>query len=412
MVSDVSFANLHFFFHIMSLVSKKYCIFATGMRNRFLLCFFFMLLFPLALSSKGRKLVWVIDPGHGGRDVGCEGSKAKEKDINLKVARRVAELVRANLNDVRVVMTRDTDRFLTLDQRCSLANQSGGDLFLSIHVNSAPEAGSVCGTETYYGPVGVTSMPTVEAARRRYQSKSELLAWELQKHYGLVGRPISRGVKRERYYVVLHTLMPSVLTEIGFISTPSEQEYMTSKAGQEEIAQCIFRGLKDYKQTVEVGRERRVLAQMRSTGGRVPGAKSGKVDTVVDVVQNMATLSDVNKAVQGSVEASSDTVSDSTPEPSPEPEFVLEELTFAIQIFSLKTKIPVNDRAFRGLKNVKIREKEGVYKYQCGICTDYETARCTLVEVRKLFPDAFMVAFLGDRQISTSDAQELYIRKK
>ena len=375
------------------------------MKNKFLFFFFFMLLLPVALTAAGRRQVWVIDAGHGGRDVGTEGSRVNEKDITLKVARRVAELVRANLRDVKVVMTRESDCFLTLDQRCAIANNAGGDLFLSIHVNAAPEAPLAKGTETYYGPVGATSVRGVESARRRFQQKSELLAWELQKHYGLVGRPISRGVKRERYYVLLYTMMPSVLTEIGFISNPGELAYMTSKEGQEEIAQCIFRGLKDYQETLAAGREKRVLAQMRRTGGHVPGAKPSKTLAHTEVAPPVAQQPDT--ALKP--ETPADTIAENTPDPSLEPEFVPEELTFSIQVFSLRKKVPVTDRAFKGLKDVKVREKEGVFKYQCGTYKDYEMARKSLAEVRKLFPDAFMVAFLGDRQISTSDAQELYV---
>ena len=405
MIFVVSFANIAIFFYIVRFISKNILIFATRMKNKFLFFFFFMLLLPVALLAAGRRQVWVIDAGHGGRDVGTEGSRVNEKDITLKVARRVAELVRANLRDVKVVMTRESDRFLTLEQRCAIANNAGGDLFLSIHVNAAPEAPRVKGTETYFGPVGATSVRGVESARRRFQQKSELLAWELQKHYGLAGRPISRGVKRERYYVVLYTMMPSVLTEIGFISNPGEQAYMTSKEGQEEIAQCIFRGLKDYRETLAAGRERRVLAQMRSTGGYVAGAKPSQAVTHSEMAQHVALLPDTAQKLESSV----DTVADHTPDPSLEPEFVPEELTFSIQVFSLRKKVSVTDRAFKGLKDVRVREKDGVFKYQCGAYKDYETARQSLVEVRKLFPDAFMVAFLGDRQISTSDAQELYV---
>ena len=407
MIFVVSFANIAIFFYIVRFISKKYSIFATRMKNKFLFFFFFVLLLPVALGAAARRQVWVIDAGHGGRDVGTEGSKVNEKDITLKVALRVAALVRANLKDVRVVMTRETDRFLTLAQRCAVANQAGGDLFLSIHVNAAPEAPGVSGTETYYGPVGATSLRHVESARRRYQQKSELLAWELQKHYGLVGRSIRRGVKRERYYVVLHTLMPSVLTEIGFITTPAEQAYMTSKQGQEEIAQCIFQGLKDYKETVAAGREKKVLAQMRLTGGCVKGTKPA----ASTLLAQHAAPSDVTDSVRPQGDTTSDTLPEATPDPALEPEFVPEELTFAIQIFSLRRKVSTQGREFKGLKDVRVREKDGVFKYQCGTCGDYDTARRTLEEVRKTFPDAFIVAFLGDRQISTADAKELYVNK-
>lgn len=405
------------------------------MKNKYYIIFFFLLLAPLAVMAKSKKTIWVIDAGHGGRDVGCEGTKAKEKDINLKIALRVAELVRANISGVKVVMTRDTDKYLTLDERCTVANNAGADLFLSIHVNAAPDASSVRGTETYYGPMGATANANVEAARKRYLQKSELLAWEMQKNYGLAGRPISRGVKRERYYVILHTLMPSVLTEIGFISTASEQEYMTSKSGQEEIAQCIYKGLRDYKKTVDNGQEKKVLAEMRNTGGRVSGTRNAKDDAAVDLAMNdedTSNTDDTNgqrgknaknsngKNLASSAKASVSSKKNSAsgkdnaaePDPSLEPELDSGELTFAVQIMWGTNKLPANDRSFKGLKNVTMKGNDGKYKYFYGTTSDYSAVRKTLAEVRKIFPDAFLVAFLGQRQISTSDALELYVKKK
>lgn len=434
------------------------------MENRIRILFIVLLLCPLFLFAKSKKQVWVIDAGHGGRDVGCEGTKAKEKDINLKIALRVAELVRANLSDVKVVMTRETDKYLTLDQRCVVANNAGADLFLSVHVNSAPEVSNVRGTETYYGPLGGTSSKELETARKRNIQKSELLAWEMQKYYGLAGRPISRGVKRERYYVVLHTKMPSILTEIGFISTPSEQEYMTSKAGQEEIAQCIYRGLRDYKETIEGGREKRVLAEMRRTGGRAAGSVPvGDAQELVNEVllaQNDSSVADsangdlaltdnknkskisktstqsktTGKTNTGKPSGKNNNVTASNKmsaadsialaeanakaeaavvlDPNLEPELDSAELSFSIQIFALKTKLKDNDTRLKGLKNIHVMEKDGKYKYLYGSTSDYPAARKMLLDVRKVFPDAFLVAFLGQRQISTADAQELYIKKQ
>lgn len=396
----------------------KMCIFAVEMKKIVSVVLMFMLLLPVVAVAKVRTRTWVIDAGHGGRDVGCEGSKTKEKYITLSVAKRVAELVRANISGVKVKMTRETDTFLTLEQRAHIANNAGADLFLSIHVNAAPEVNNIRGTETYYGPVGATNNSDVEYARRTNIRKSELLAWELQKNYGMVGRPISRGVKRERYYVLLYTRMPSVLTEIGFISTPSEQDYMMSPAGQEEIAQCIYRGLRDYKKAVDAGREKRELAEMRRTGGKVKKKEEPKVETPADVNTTAATT-DLAQAdpkqeekqpviTAEDIKAEASVVLDS----SLEPEFESGDLHFYIQIFALKSKIKMPDPRFKGLKDIEILQKDEKYKYLYGKTSDYQQARKTLLDVRKLFPDAFLVAFLGNRQISTSDAQELYIKSK
>ncbi len=387
------------------------CIFVSEMKNFLRISFLIVFLFPLLLQAKVKNQLWVIDAGHGGRDVGCEGTLAKEKDINLAVAKRVAELVRANIKGVSVRMTRNNDRFLTLDQRTTIANEAGASLFLSIHVNAAPEAPGVRGTETYYGPIGATSSSDVESARRKHIQKSELLAWEMQRQYGVVGRPISRGVKRERYYVILYTKMPSILTEIGFISNAADQAYMTSKAGQEEIAQCIFKGLKEYQQVVESGREKSVIADMRRTGGKPKEYSLVEESTLLarneaPSQEKQEAPSKKNSAKASIAKAVENVVLDS----SLEPELEDGALNFYVQIFALKSKIAVGDKRLKGLKDIKIMEKDGKYKYLAGNTPDYQQARKNLDEIRQKFPDAFLVAFLGQRQISTADAMEMVVK--
>lgn len=408
---------------------------------------FVCMFFPTLLMGKNNDQLWVIDAGHGGYDVGCEGTKANEKVITLAIAQRVAELVRKNVSGVKVRLTRSGDSYLTLAKRVEIANNNGADLFVSIHVNAAPEASSVRGTETFYGPVGITNIPEVEKARKRHIQRSELLAWCMQKQYGLVGRPISRGVKRERYYVVLYTQMPSILTEVGFISNSSDQAYMTSSAGQEEIAQCIYRGLVDYKEIVDKGKEKRTLALMRQTKGRPSSdemiayvekqnpekpteAVSTKVEKITATVptkvekpaEKLSAKDDkptqnggnpTQKETASVVKKESDVKQEEAVvlDSSLEPEYEGGELRFNVQIFALKNKISVTDPRLKGLKDVLIMEKEGHYKYLCGTTSDYIEARKILEDVRKLFPDAFLVAFLGDRQISTADAQEMYVGK-
>lgn len=404
-----------------------------------------LLLVPMLVFAKGKREVWVIDAGHGGRDVGCEGSKAKEKDITLKVALRVVELVRANIGGVKVMMTRDRDKFVSLEERANFANRNKADLFVSIHVNSAPEAPYVRGTETYYGPLGGTSNVILEADRKRNIRKSELMAWQMQKYYGLAGRPISRGVKRERYYVILYTRMPSILTEVGFISTASEQAYMMSKAGQEEMAQCIYKGLKEYKKVVDAGNEKRVLAEMRRTNARnflssnktvasdLVGTDLATTQTTAEAIEGNRNQLAMNETTPESSAKEETSVNVSTskgsktsatskdkvakvveeePDPMLEPALDNEALSFSVQILSCREKLKPTDARLKGLKHITTLPREGGYKYLYGTTDDYATARKTLLEVRKVFPDAFLVAYLGKRQISTADAQEMYIHKK
>ena len=109
------------------------------MKGKYFTSLLLLLFFPFLLSAHGkRELVWVLDAGHGGKDVGCEGAKFREKDITLSITKEVARLLRLNKPGIRVLLTRDKDEYITLDERCQKANRANADLFLSIHVNYAP----------------------------------------------------------------------------------------------------------------------------------------------------------------------------------------------------------------------------------------------------------------------------------
>jgi len=385
------------------------------------------------MTARAKQKIWVIDAGHGGNDHGCETVNAMEKDINLKLAKRVAELVRANIKGVKVILTREYDKYLTLDQRCVIANSANADLFLSIHVNALPDISTISGTETFYGPQGGTDNKELERKRKKNIQKSELLAWMMQKYYGIAGRPISRGVKRERYYVVLYTEMPAILTEVGFISTPSEERYMMSKDGSEEIAQCIYRGLKDYDETVENDKIQSTLATLRRTSGKtnqniIPQAKGPEVlDIAVsnpEATVETKTVTETKPVVESKTLAKTEnqeekkttaiieqkpaeTVQNDILSGTEEPEELDEPLLFSVQIFSLRAKLQPTDPRFKELKNLLVVEREGLYKYLCGTTKDYAGARKLLAEVRETFPDAFLVAYKGNVQISMSDAIEM-----
>lgn len=404
-------------------------------------------LFAVTALAREKQRVWVIDAGHGGNDHGCETSTAMEKNINLAVAQRVRDLVKENIPNVKVVMTRDADKYIALDKRCEIANNAGAELFLSIHVNAAPEVNTIAGTETFYGPQGGTDDRSLERLRKNNIQKSELLAWMMQKYYGVAGRPISRGVKRERYYVILYTKMPAILTEIGFITTPSEEKYMTSTEGMEEIAQSIYRGLKEYDETVQNDKVQSTLALLRRTGGKaqqnlVPEGKGPeKLTPETLLAQNNATTQQpqttvatttastqpqpttaVQTTTAGNVfgNNTSGTTSAAAAEPATtsaseggelagtvEPEEVEDELLFSVQIFSLRAKLNADDKRFKGLKDLLVVERDGLYKYLCGTTSDYPGARKLLAKVRESFPDAFLVAYKGNMQISMADAIEM-----
>ena len=238
----------------------------------------FLLTFPLFMQTYGkRSLVWVLDPGHGGKDVGCEGVNCKEKDITLSITKEVARLIRANKPGIRVILTREKDATVSLDERCQKANNAGADLFLSIHVNYAINKPLLQGTESFYARDRKGDSRELQNARKRNMDKSELLAWLLQKNYYEAGRVADRGAKPEYLYVVMHTTMPSALTEVAFMSNTEEQNYIKTERGQKEVAATIYDALMEYYTTTQDNTYSRTLTNLRNSNGTESGVQCAKL---------------------------------------------------------------------------------------------------------------------------------------
>ncbi|MDX1671845.1 MAG: N-acetylmuramoyl-L-alanine amidase [Balneolaceae bacterium] len=219
--------------------------------------------------------VVVIDPGHGGHDSGSVGYKnTYEKDIVLAIAKKVGGYIEEYLPDVKVVYTREDDRFVELEERGSIANRNEGDLFVSIHCNwhsnryaygsevyflghTQSEAAldvmkrenSVVNLENGSEPKELTQEELIiyELANAGYMATSEKVAGMMEYQLDERAQRRSRGVKQAAFIVLYHASMPAVLVEAGFISNPSEQRYLTSDRGQAIVASAIFRAIRDYK---------------------------------------------------------------------------------------------------------------------------------------------------------------------
>ena len=220
--------------------------------------------------------VVVLDPGHGGHDPGSIGYRGiKEKKIVLEIAKKVGGYINEYMPEVKVVYTRESDKFVELQERGSIANEAQGDLFVSIHCNSYGNR-RVHGAELFF--LGLErSESALEVMKRENKvvrpnneteqkelSQEELLVYELansgyiatsEKIAGMMeyqfderAQRHSRGVKQGRFVVLYHASMPAVLVETGFISNPSEARYLTSDRGQAYIASAIFRAIRNYKE--------------------------------------------------------------------------------------------------------------------------------------------------------------------
>jgi len=169
-----------------------------------------------------------IDAGHGGSEPGACANGLKEKDLTLAISEKVQRILQAQ--GIEVVMRRTTDTYLDFRKISSVANNSGADAFASIHINSATTTAAY-GIETYYGTNRFDSKPLAESVQK-----------QLIRSTGAY----DRGVKINGYNVVEDTIMPSILTECGFISNKSEAIKMSTNSYQELLASGIANGINNY----------------------------------------------------------------------------------------------------------------------------------------------------------------------
>lgn len=171
----------------------------------------------------------VLDPGHGGKDPGAISVTRKyEKDLNLTIGLMVAELLKNDPN-LQVVMTRDTDEYISLDDRVAMANKIEADLFVSIHANALPSKPEIKGMETYY-------------------ARSESLEFTKLLHRNLVGSTgfTDRGVKYSDFRVIKYTTMPAALIELGYLTNASDEKAMFEPTFQQNASEAIARSIQEY----------------------------------------------------------------------------------------------------------------------------------------------------------------------
>ena len=229
----------------------------------------------------------VIDPGHGGAKPGAKGSRSLEKNITLSVAKKFGKLIEDNYKDVKVIYTRTTDVDISLAERAHIANRNKADLFISIHANSHPTT-APSGVETFvmglseshanlevakkenadilleadyktnkdyngFDPNSPESYIIFSMVQNSFLEKSLNFAQAIQNQYRQNIKTINRGVKQAELFVLYKTTCPSVLTEVGFISNPSEESFMLSDEGQAAIAVSLFNAFMTYKAAEEGG---------------------------------------------------------------------------------------------------------------------------------------------------------------
>ncbi len=244
-----------------------------------------ILLFFFAGAQK--KLVLVLDAGHGGSDHGTNRNYSDigyiaEKDITLAVTLKVGKMLERS-NDYKIIYTRKTDIYPSLTERTNLANRSKADFFISIHVNGVKST-TAYGTETFvqgpnqnkenlevakaendviyldeqdkqtfasYDPSSPESLIALKIQQNKYLERSLILGGLVEENFVNKDKRLSRGVKQQNLHVLRQNAMPSVLIEMGFVSNGDEAHYIASEKGQDEIAESIYKAIVSYKKIID-----------------------------------------------------------------------------------------------------------------------------------------------------------------
>lgn len=349
--------------------------------------------------AQGVKVI-VIDAGHGGAFPGaCYGGYA-EKNINLQVALKLGAAIEENMPGIKVVYTRKTDKHFSknlradLQARADIANNADGDLFISIHANAHPRSTATRGVETLI--MGESQLETSEneailfannkeeffdmsdkstAAIVRahiqnlqftYGEYSEVMARLVQKHYANLGR-VNRGIRRQPLRVLYATDMPSILTELGFMTNSAELKYISSEKGQKELVSALYKAVKEYVAYVQ---------------------KSLLIDT----------------PQQEDAESPAPSQPQEQSKPKAESAVASAKSYYTVQVMASKSAISTDDSRFGSYKG-KVRQvrADGAYsyKYCVGEYADRKSAQQAVPTVRKVFPQAFVIA-VKDGRVATA----------
>jgi N-acetylmuramoyl-L-alanine amidase len=355
------------------------------------LLYFGFLMNPLYGYSLSKKtFVVVLDAGHGGHDSGNRGNGYYEKTIALNIALSIGKILE-KYQDIKVIYTRKSDKFVKLVDRASIANKADADLFISIHCDAftsskaygagtfvlglhanqrnfeiAKRENSVIFYEEDYeknydgfDPNNPESVISLTLMQETYSNQSIEAAATIQKSFvANLGRK-DRTVKQAGFVVLKYTYMPSVLVETGFLTNRREGAYLNSKKGQNEISKAIAKAIVNYKNELEKG----VVNQQ---------------------------LFDEKEAPKEAAKITSNETKD---------------IRFMVQLAASKKPIEAKLYNFKGLKNI-VRQKEGIYyKYFFGNSKSYKLIQKEQRKARRAgFKSAFIVSFRGNQKIKLSEA--------
>jgi len=395
-----------------------------------------------ASAPKPKPFTVVIDAGHGGQDPGAVGSIVQEKKLNLDVSLMLGKMIEEEYPDVKVLLTRKNDVFLTLQERANFVNKNGANLFICIHTN-ASESREAVGAETFvlgidkmasnlnvamrenavmllednyettyqgFDPNSIDSYIMFELMQDQYIDRSLQFATLVQQQFSGELKRADRGVRQAGFWVLHKSACPSVLIEMGFISNQQEEIYLASKAGKEEIATAIYNAFVGYKNAYD--KKNGTLAKAKELRKyNVPAAAK---DSVAAPKDSIVAPKDSVASLPSDTSTTSLTSSTSTPAPAPDAVSTASpkaeapsKPVYRVQIFASSRVLKSSDPSFKGLKGCKHTRDGNFYKYTYGEVTDYDEALKLQKELKSKFPDCFVVAFLDGVQIPVREARKL-----
>ena len=393
-----------------------------------------LLLWGTAMAAPKRYTL-VIDAGHGGADSGAKGTFAFEKNINLNVALAFGRLVERNCPDVNVVYTRKTDVFVPLHKRASIANKHKADLFISIHTNALPKGKRSRGMETYtlgmhraddnfdvakrensvilieqdyrqhyegFDPNSSESYIMFELLQDNNMAQSVELARLVQKKTCVAAGRSDKGVKQAGFLVLRETSMPGCLIELGFITTPDEERYLSSKEGVEAMGRGIYNAFIAYKSKY---------------GGapKVPYREAPVEQPVAPAASAVPAVPAAPAAKESAEQKAEKTEVATQPVVSDESKLVEtedERPVFKVQILASQRSLRPGSQQFKGEKEVDSYLDNGLYKYTCGATTDYYEASRLRKQLLAKFPEAFIIAFKKGVRMNINEAITEFKNKK
>lgn len=409
-----------------------------------------MLLFAVAVMAANRKFTLVIDAGHGGTDHGAPGSYSKEKDLTLKYALAFGRYVEDNSPDVRVVYTRKTDVFVTLAGRADIANKCNADLFLSFHINAVTGSKSAHGFQSWTlgrgehsGDRGIKA--NLDVAKRensvmflekdyktvykgfdtnssesdimyefiadKNREKSVELSRLLQQYVCASTDRVNGGSHQNNLAVLRLTSMPSCLLELGFISTPDEEDFLNDDASVALYVKGVYNAFMKYRQRygndISVPykpiKEEPTIPQVVPSDYRKPAADNPAPRKSKRRVERKSAEADNNLAKvepphkEGDVQVPNRVENDKP--------------VFKVQLLVSSNVLKSDDNRFKGLTNIE-SYKEGLYKYTYGASTNYNEIYRLRKQILDRFPDAFIVAFKNGNKMDINAAiQEFKLKR-